>query len=239
MENLYLILSLQPIQKKKMRQRGINSINAFLDWELGDMRRTLDTDVNTLKDMKSMVIAVLRPEVVKGSTLLKESCLLMETLKTRIRSVDEILPSRGIAGGEIIEVTGPPAGGKSMLLNTIMINVLENDQDLTIMYIDTKCSFSIIKLKNLMIARGMPEEMQVHILKRIELERNTTPEDIIKTLEFINNTPLQHEKLKLVIINSITAPFYLYLGHTLVRLDLMTKVSELMKVLANRKVSVN
>jgi replicative DNA helicase len=239
METLQAILDLSDSQKKLLNENGISSVNAFLDCDEDVLKKVLDTTSDKITEMKIIVEKAFKLKVKKGSELLEEACLRGENFPTRIKNLDEILAAKGIVSGEIIEIIGAPASGKSMLLCTIMINILEHHEHLTMFLIDSKYGFSALKFKNIMDQRNIPEVKQVQMMKRIRVERTCTAEEIIKILKLILNEPRQYDKLKLVAINSMTVPFYLYLGHTLFRLSLMTELTEVMKSLSKQNISVS
>lgn len=239
MESLHKILGLDELEKKRLNQNGIYSIDAFLKCNNENLKQIFDTTLDRAFEMKSKVNEVFKLEVKRGLEVLEELCIRGETYRTLIDSIDDLLPSKGILSGEIIEIIGPPSGGKSTLLNTIMINVLESYEDATIMLIDTKHDFSAVRLKKMMEARGIDETSQIQILKRIQVERARTAVILINILQYILNTPLQHVNLKLIMIDSITVPFYFLLGHTVYRLNLMTQVSNLIKSLGQQNISVS
>lgn len=163
-----------------------------------------------------------------------------DLFKTGIPKFDELFTTDKVVSGSIIELMGLPSAGKSMLLYTIMLNILEQTDDLHIMYIDTKRDFQATKLKKMMVARGhTSEQRHREVLKKISVCRLTTAEEVIAALSFIIETPQQHERVKIIIIDSITVLWYLYLGHTLFRLKLMEDVMMLLRNLTDRNITAS
>lgn len=132
------------------------------------------------------------------------------------------------------------ATGKTMLLNTIAINILNQFEDVKLLFIDTKQDFSAIKLDRMMKCKGIYEEKQMSILKRILVRRIHTVEDLIAELKLIIDLPRQHDKLKIIMIDSVSVPFYFYLGHTSFGLSLMGEVVDQLKHLSrSRNIAVS
>lgn len=118
-----------------------------------------------------------------------------------------------------------------MLLNTIIINVLEkSDDSLNILCIDTKNDFQPIKLVNMMTARDIPQAQQMEILDRILVEKVNTSDDLVKVLEHVLSNPHRiFGKVKIIMIDSITVLYYLYMGHTLYNLNFITRIMDLLR----------
>lgn len=180
---------------------------------------------------------------IRGDDYIQSRRSTLEIFTTGIEQFDNLFANNpaleGAFSGEIIEIVGLPASGKTMLLKTIAINVLGSFEDRHIIFIDTKFDFHAIKLKKMMEARGIPEKKLVDILKKILVHRATTPDELINTLQFIVDTPQQHEMFKIVMIDSITVPFYFYFGQTIFGLRAMTTVAQLLKKLSARNVTVS
>lgn len=176
-----------------------------------------------------------------GFEYIQDYLATLEVFKTGIDQFDDLFanePHLGAFCGEIIEIVGLPASGKTMLLKTIMINILEGFEERDIIYIDSKFDFQAIKVKNMMESRGISLKNQAKMLKRILVHRASTPEVLLSILQFIVDTPKQHELYKIIMIDSITVPFYFYLGNNQIKLGAMTKVVQLLKKLAMMKITI-
>ena len=239
MDTLQQILRLDDADKSRLEQSGIKSINDFIDFDSRKLSKIMGTDIDNVKDMKLVIQNVYRVETKRGFELLEEIYQNCEKFLTQIPQVDEILPGKGFYSGDIIEITGPPSAGKTTLLYTFMMNILDTHEDIHILFIDMKYDFSAVKLKKLLTARGVDELKQVQMMKRIQVDRAKHTEDLIKTLQYIYDTPLQHEMLKFIMIDSITVPFYFYIGRTVFQLCRLTQASELMRLLGKQNKAVN
>lgn len=161
-----------------------------------------------------------------------------DVFKTGCQKFDDLFAPEQVANGNVIEIFGLPLTGKTMLLYTIMLNILEQTEDFEIVFIDTKRGFEPLKLTHMMIARGVTEKKRHEILKKIYVHRSPTAEEVIAVLRFYVETPQQHQKVKIIIIDSITAVWYLYLGHTLFRMKLMEETMRLVRELNDQNITV-
>lgn len=167
----------------------------------------------------------------RGIDLYNDHLFKSETFITGIEAFDHLFESNAIESGDVIEINGLPATGKTMLLNTIMINLLEHNEKMMIVFIDSKCDFQPLKLVNMMKAKNIPEAKQMKILTRIEVHRVSLPEDLVANLNLILTNTAKAE-LKMIMIDSITVPFYRYVDRTLLQHRYMTEVMDLLKSLA-------
>lgn len=149
-----------------------------------------------------------------------------EFFVTGIRSLDQLFEDNAIMSGEIVEFTGLPLTGKTMLLNTIMINLLHAKATMNIVYIDTRHSFQPLKLVNMMTAKKIPKAKQIEILNRIEVHQVSTADDLVRVLRNILKAQDPYgDKVKMILINSITAPFYLTQHYMMLIKDLLRSLT--------------
>lgn len=154
-----------------------------------------------------------------------------ELFITGIPSLDQLFKENAISSGEIYELIGLSGTGKTMLLNTIMINLLGYSQNIEIIFIDTKLDFHSLKLVNMMKARNIPEQLHAKILSLIKLYHCKNADELILTLKDILKQRDENKKVKIIMIDSITVPFYLYLGQTFLNHNRMKEVQKLLKEL--------
>ena len=160
--------------------------------------------------------------------------------KTGIAKFDELFSPEEVVNGSVIEIMGLPSTGKSMLLYTILLSILEQTVDLKVMFINAKQGLEAVKLRNMMIARGETSERKHHeILKKIIVHSSKTPEEIIAVLKFVLDTSFRHETLKIIVIDSMTVIWYNYLGHTFLRLKLMEEIMTLIRKLSDLNITVS
>ncbi|CRK88480.1 CLUMA_CG002238, isoform A [Clunio marinus] len=229
-------LNLTTSEVEILKQHGIFSIHTFLSHSDREIGKILNISTSVIAERKKNIY-FCNIDVINSWDCLQEYMGKLELFRTNIEQFDELFSGNGMSSGDLIEIIGLPASGKTMLLNTIIINTLEQADDFNILFIDTKYDFQPIKLSKIMDNRKITTNVQSSILKRVTVERVSTVEDIIKVLRYILDTPTQHEKLKIIMIDSITVPFYFYTGHTLFTLNLMTEVVELLRMLSRRNIA--
>lgn len=175
-----------------------------------------------------------------GSSWLQECLVENSVLPTGVKQIDELF-GPGLMKGDIVEIIGGPESGKTMLLNTILLNVLEkvkHTEDFQLMFIDAKFDFQATKLKNMMDERKTPYTIQNNIMKRVLVQRVKTLEELISTLKFVIDSSAKSEKVKIIMIDSMTVLYYLYLGRSRFTLKLLTKVVDLIKTLSFMNITV-
>lgn len=242
-EKLRNILTLSEDEITKLKNGRVNSTRKFLDRPSYHLRNILRVSIAVVEEMKSNLAAQLAKEqtveMVSGLKFL-EDLARRETYATGIEQFDELFAGGRIVSGDIIEIFGLPESGKTMLLNTIMINILESstEQD-KILFIDTKNDFQAMRLKAMMVERGISLIKQRAILESISVEDVTTLEELIATLQNISTNRILFKKLKIIIIDSIAVPFYLYIGNMNYCLDRMTEVVQLLKTLSMHTFTVS
>lgn len=179
--------------------------------------------------------SALEPVLINASDFYQNHQFKEESFVTGIESLDQLFEDNAIVTGEIVEFIGLPSTGKTMLLNTIMINLLHTRAIIDIVYIDTRHSFQPLKLVNMMNAKKIPKAKQIDILNRIEVHQVSTADDLVKALSDILTMADTNDKVKMILINSITTPFYLYMGHTLLTQHCMMLIKDLMRSLTRHR----
>lgn len=206
MDVLEKIIDIDETQQKRLIENGIKCLKDFINHDTRSLARILVRDFETVKYLKSITKTVNRSPCWTTLEDLSNFFNNVVNYSTGIQSVDEILPTKGIFSGGIVEITGPYGAGKSMLVYSIMINLLEENEELEILFIDTRFKFSAVNFKNILIHRNIPEAKQIQMMKRVMLEKCRRAEDVIKLLKYYYGTPKQHENLKFIVIDSITVP---------------------------------
>jgi RecA/RadA recombinase len=205
MDSLKNILDLSTGQVSGLMQYQIETADKFIHYDTKKLTKILSRKVEEVKGMKLKLQQIFRIFVVKGNEHLAVT-MQKDFFRSGIPNLDEILPAQGITAGDIIEFTGPPAVGKSLILMSIMINVLMEHEDVQFLLFDTKYDFSVLKFKGLLEARRISELGQLQMMKRVTVQRSTHARDIVKQLRCIHNNPQSNQRLKFIIIDSITTP---------------------------------
>lgn len=179
--------------------------------------------------------SALESVLVNASDFYQNHQFKEESFVTGIQPLDQLFEDKAIVTGEIVEFIGLPSTGKTMLLNTIMINLLHATATIDIVYIDTRHSFHPLKLVNMMVAKKIPKAKQIEILNRIEVHQVSTADDLVRGLSEILMRADTNDKVKMILINSITTPFYLTHGHTLLTQHYMMLVKDLLRSLTRHR----
>ena len=82
-----------------------------------------------------------------------------DKIKTGIKCFDMILEG-GLVPGQIIEFCGDMCAGKTLLCNTIALNLIKNES-MDILYICTKGDFSAVRLLAILKARGFSKVVSI------------------------------------------------------------------------------
>ena len=148
-----------------------------------------------------------------------------------IFSIDELL-NGGIITGDIIEIMGFAGCGKTMIVNTIALNIAEQT-DASVIYFDTKNDFSAIRLQKIMDSREISNTEQEKILQKIIVEKIKDVHHLIKALNILLESPKLLSENKIIIIDSIPVIWYLYIGEAKLGLSLIVEAVGLLKKLSN------
>ncbi|KAK4876208.1 hypothetical protein RN001_012630 [Aquatica leii] len=178
------------------------------------------------KHLINKYAAVTRDGVSYYNEIITKSALF----STGIKRLDSILQG-GFLTGNIYEICGLPASGKTQLNLTLVRNVAQNSI-LNVYYIDTKNDFSGRKLKAVLDASKTDEEHVKQIMSQILVKKVDTVHDLINTLYEIKNLLYTKTiKLRLIIIDSLPPLFY-SISDFSKRYGLITTMVNVMHVLA-------
>jgi RecA/RadA recombinase len=233
--DLESLLSLSEHKKSLLVHHDIRTAAQFLNHPSKSLQNIMKVKIEEIERIKSQIVFV----PISGDEYLQDLLARGQTISSGIPQIDRLFTSGGINSNEIVEIIGAPASGKTMLLYTIMVNVLRENQDIEVMFIDTKSDFQARKLQNMMNEQEIAQGLQKSILKRIRVERARDPESLIQALNAIVMAPKAFEKIKIVMIDSLSVPFYLYMGCAMLSLKKMTKVIDLMHRLTKNHVAVS
>lgn len=145
----------------------------------------------------------------------KKEChlqLLQDTTKyipTGLAIMDKLL-NGGMQTGSIIEINGPPAGGKTQLVNTITANFCAEGH--RCYYIDTKMDFSAIRSERI-VSSKVEESEVLNVLARILVQRTFKLPELIECLDYLFDIAVtNNETAQLVVIDSLSALTADYVG---------------------------
>lgn len=127
-------------------------------------------------------------------------------------SLDELLGG-GFLTGNVIDICGLTASGKTQLYTTIAVNWSAN-HDYECFVIDTKGDFSGDRINRMLLNRGeLSVDKRKHIMRNIKVEKCNSP---FKLMELIRNLLDQvdsYPRFKLLVIDSLPTLWFLFHGN--------------------------
>ncbi|XP_058830171.1 DNA repair protein RAD51 homolog 4 [Topomyia yanbarensis] len=133
---------------------------------------------------------------------------LIEPISTGIRGLDLLLEG-GLLPGQVLEVCGESGSGKSQLCTSLAINIAQK-QKLDVFYCDTKSDFSARRVHRILTLRNCTNQEIQETMKRVKVERIFSPEILIECMENILDQIDNLETLKVIIIDSLPALWYMH-----------------------------
>lgn len=139
----------------------------------------------------------------------------------------------GLQTGNIIDICGLPASGKTQLHTTLAINFAIDRQSETIV-IDTKGDFSGERIHRILVHRkidGLSERKD--IMERIKVHKCAEPDHLIEFIEKLITEIDSNKNLQLLVIDSLPALWFLYHGNTnAIGLRKLSEMTHLLRKLA-------
>jgi predicted ATP-dependent serine protease len=166
--------------------------------------------LNKIYWIKRDFAAQLMPNLLAGDKFYINLEKKVLPLRSQIRAIDEILGG-GPLTGQIIEFFGNAGSGKSILIDTIVVNILE-EYDTEVIFIDVKNDFSAMRLHNIMQAKSFPEEVMDRILNNIVVYKANNFVRLMDLLEMIWNQIDGLDSFLVLVIDSLPTIFYQFLG---------------------------
>lgn len=231
---------------KLLRKNKITTSGSFLARKNSDLQKILNSSVDEIIAIKKRIRGYNVPDDYaaddRGKSLadyFDEIAAKAETIPTGVPQLDELLPAGGVFTGEVIEICGRPASGKTMLIFTIILKALGTDEECEIVYFDTKNDFRAIKLKTMMIEQKIPEEVHMSILKRITVKYVRSFDDLNLELSNMKRSELLFKKVKMIVIDSICTLAYFSMGDGTMYNQRMLITTKLVKILSGRNIAVS
>lgn len=172
-----------------------------------------------------------------GEEILKKRQLILK-ITTGSKAFDQLLGG-GVETGAITEAFGEYGSGKTQLAHILAVNVIKQRPDATVVFIDTENTFRPERIIEL--AKGVKLDPQ-KVLKQIKIARAFNSDHQMLLVEKAEGLIKDGEKVKLVIVDSLTGHFraeYIGRGTLAVRQQKLNKhMRSLLKLAANHNVSV-
>lgn len=139
----------------------------------------------------------------------------------------------GLQTGNIIDLCGLPASGKTQMHTTLAISFAIDRQSETIV-IDTKGDFSGERIHRMLVHRKINDSTErKEIMERIKVQTCTDPDQLIEFIENIITEIDSHKSLQLLVIDSLPALWFLYHGNTnAIGLRKLSEMAHLLRKLA-------
>lgn len=132
-----------------------------------------------------------------------EEQLKVKKISTGSKAFDKILDG-GVKSGAITEVYGQFGSGKTQLGHQLTVNVLKDNPDGVVVYIDTENTFSAIRIRQMSKAKKMNED---ETLKKILIAKAYNSDHQIFLGEQIESLFKQNKDVVLIIVDSLMAHF--------------------------------
>lgn len=138
----------------------------------------------------------------------------------------------GLPTGNVIDLCGLSASGKTQLCTTIAINLCQFTEA-NILWIDTKLDFSGQRIYRILKKRKLNEPNAFDIMRKIKIECCDDPNKLIDIITAIRNDFNGYQNIKLLIIDSLpTLWFTLYSEQTPIGYRLLAELSNRLRRLA-------
>lgn len=138
----------------------------------------------------------------------------------------------GLLVGNIIDICGIAASGKTQLYTTIAINLVAA-QNCDVFLIDTKGDFSSERINRMLLSRRILNQNQRnYIMSSIKVEKCNDPLVLIELIEKLTEQAKSYPRLKMLVIDSLASLWFLYHGNHLLAQQKMGILTNLLRKLA-------
>ncbi|MFH1589991.1 MAG: DNA repair and recombination protein RadA [archaeon] len=127
----------------------------------------------------------------------------IDRISTGSKNFDELLAG-GMETGAITECFGAYGSSKTQIAHQLAVNCQAEDPDAVAVYIDTENTFRPERIKQMAEAKGLNSET---ILKNIKVARAFNSDHQMLMAEKVEDLIKQGHKVKVVIVDSLTAHF--------------------------------
>ncbi|KAL5478156.1 hypothetical protein EMCRGX_G025047 [Ephydatia muelleri] len=137
---------------------------------------------------------------------MEHNAALLPTVCNHCR-LDALLDG-GVITGELLEITGPPASGKTQFSMTMAMQVI-TDTKFSVVFLDATNGFSAHRCKEILVNRGTREEDVAEMLRRARVYSVHTLFDALSILTLLKENVARqsdsfHSALRLVIIDGVS-----------------------------------
>ncbi|XP_043819123.1 DNA repair protein RAD51 homolog 4 isoform X1 [Dromiciops gliroides] len=194
---------------------GIKTVVDFVSADLEEVSQKCSLSYKALVAVRRVLLAQFSSFPFNGADLYEELKTTTAILATGIASLDKLLDS-GLYTGEVTEITGAPASGKTQVCLCTAANVAYSLGQ-NVLYIDSTGGLTASRLLQLLQARTEDEEEQAGALQRIHVIRVFDIFQMLDTLQDLRSSISQQVTsalgpVKIVVVDSVSAVISPLLG---------------------------
>ncbi|XP_020861788.1 DNA repair protein RAD51 homolog 4 isoform X2 [Phascolarctos cinereus] len=191
-----------------LRGMGIKTVVDLVSSDLEEVSRKCCLSYKALVSVRRVLLVQFSSFPFNGADLYEELKTSTAILATGIASLDKLLDS-GLYTGEVTEITGPPASGKTQVCLCTAANVAYSLGQ-NVLYIDSTGGLMASRLLQLLQARTEDEEEQAGALQRIHVVRVFDIFQMLDALQDLRGTISQQVTsasgpVKIVVVDSVSA----------------------------------
>ncbi|EFA10219.1 DNA repair protein RAD51 homolog 4 [Tribolium castaneum] len=184
---------------KALHGRKVWTVGDFVKVDTQQIIKIARLNFREVRAVKNYLLKKFSATPVNGFDFYKNVLKNTAIIPTGIKGVDQLL-NGGLFTGNIYELCGPPASGKTHFVLTLIKNVILN-MDQNVHIFDTKNDFSAVKMKQML--KNCDEDRRTKSLGKIIVNRCYTRYDLINSLYEIKNDLENNMKLRLIIVDSL------------------------------------
>nr|XP_014427256.1 DNA repair protein RAD51 homolog 4 isoform X1 [Pelodiscus sinensis]XP_014427257.1 DNA repair protein RAD51 homolog 4 isoform X1 [Pelodiscus sinensis]XP_014427258.1 DNA repair protein RAD51 homolog 4 isoform X1 [Pelodiscus sinensis]XP_014427259.1 DNA repair protein RAD51 homolog 4 isoform X1 [Pelodiscus sinensis]XP_014427260.1 DNA repair protein RAD51 homolog 4 isoform X1 [Pelodiscus sinensis] len=152
-----------------LKANNITTVVDLVSSDLEEVARKCSLSYKALVAVRRVLLAQFSAFPVNGADLYEELKSSMAILPTGSESLDKLLDS-GLYTGEVTELTGAPATGKTQVCLSIAMSAAHGLRQ-SVLYVDSTGGFTASRLLQLAQTRMGGEEEQAEALQRIQVAR--------------------------------------------------------------------
>ncbi|XP_072387163.1 DNA repair protein RAD51 homolog 4-like [Diabrotica undecimpunctata] len=183
---------------KLLNEAEIGTVIQFLNCESKKIEKVTSLTLKEVLEIKKKLLKIYSKPIC-AYDYYQNIISNFALIPTGIERLDSILEG-GLFTGNIYEICGLPASGKSLFCLTVLKNIASKANS-NIMYLDTKYDFLGLKLKQMLT--NLNKEEIIARMSRIQVLRVITKSEFLKYLLFIKHSADNGKPIKLVIIDSL------------------------------------
>ncbi|KAH3883292.1 hypothetical protein DPMN_007246 [Dreissena polymorpha] len=207
-----LCASLDEVNLDRLKTKNIYKTTDFVSKDPEEISHSTGVPYKDAVAIRKFILAQKSALPVKGNIFYKNAVESTTIISTGLNSVDKLLDG-GLYTGEVTEICGGIAAGKTQLCLNVSASVIKQDCQ-TAVFIDTGTSFSARRLAQMLPSTSKLEET----LARIHLYTAYDIYDVFNILESVRvhlKTPSDkdfYSRLRLLVLDNVASVVYPFLG---------------------------